>query len=302
MRKNQASLSALGIAVLRAVEMEKPAGERICEDPFARRFIPGWFYGFIRFFIRSGYAEHRGKGVMGFLVARDRYIDDYLAAQLKQGLDQLVILGAGYDSRAYRFDGLRPPIRVFEVDHPATQASKLDALRRIFGNLPEHVTYVPIDFNRQTLDECLVAHGYDPHARTVFIWQGVTYYLDAAAVDGTLSLIAHHAAPGSSVVFDFIDDALLKSAAHHGEVKGMKRYRGMTGEDLRFGIPLDQIDSFLHSRGFEQVNTIRSEDLKALYFSGKNQSRNVMSGYAIVSAVVSRHTIGEEDGNESEMP
>lgn len=296
MRKNQASLTAMGIAVIRAVEMEKPAGERICEDPFARRFIPDWFYAFIRFFIRSGYAEHRGKGVMGFLVGRDRYIDDYLSAQLRQGLDQLVILGAGYDARAYRFEGLRSPVRVFEVDHPATQALKLDALRKIFGSLPEHVTYVPIDFNRQTLGKCLAAHGYDPHSRTVFIWQGVTYYLDAAAVDGTLEFIAQHAAPGSSVIFDFFDDKLLNTPTHHGEIRGMKRYRGMTGEDLRFGIPLNQIDSFLHSRGFEQVNTIRSEDLKALYFSGRNQTRNVMSGYAIVSAVVSSQVVGQEEG------
>lgn len=294
MRKNQTSLTAMGIAVLRAVESEKPEGERICYDPFARQFLPGWFYRTTRFFIQTGYAEHRGKGVVGFLAARDRYIDDYLAGCLEEGFNQLVILGAGYDSRAYRFPALKGLVRVFEVDHPATQQKKLVGVRKIFGALPKHVTYVAIDFNQQTrgsrrdslLEDCLVANGYDPLAKTVFIWQGVTYYLDPAAVDSTLAFIALHAAPESSVIFDYIDDVLLSAPTGHGEIKGMQRYRGMTGEDLRFGFPVSQIELFLHQRGFKHIKNIRSEELKTLYFSGKNQSRNVMAGYAIVSAVV----------------
>lgn len=286
MRKNQTSISALGIAVLRAVESEKPAGERICFDPYARRFLPAWFYHMMRFFIQTGYAERRGRGVVGFLAARERYIDDYLSECIQQGFDQLVILGAGYDSRAYRFEALKDPIRVFEVDHPATQQAKLEKLHKIFSSLPAHVRYVPIDFNEQTLADCLTAHGYDPKGKTVFLWQGVTYYLEPGAVDGTLDFIARCSAPGSQVIFDYIDSALLTRPTQHGEVKGMKRYQGMTGEDLRFGIPIADIEPYLGLRGFEQVVNIRSEELKALYFRGKNQSRNVMSGYAIVSAAV----------------
>jgi methyltransferase (TIGR00027 family) len=286
MRKNQTSITAMGIAVLRAVESEKPEGERICFDPYARRFLPGWFYHMTRFFIRSGYAEWRGRGLLGFLTARERYIDDYLAECLKQGFDQLVTLGAGFDSRAYRFEALKDPIRVFEVDHPATQQAKLDTVRKIFGSLPAHVRYVPIDFNEQTLEDCLAAHGYDPEGNTVFLWQGVTYYLEPTAIDQTLHFIAKYSGPGSSVIFDYIDNTLLTRPTRHGEVKGMKRYRGMTGEDLRFGIPIEQIETYLSLRGFGQIVNIRSEDLKALYFRGKNQSRNVISGYAIVSATV----------------
>ena len=287
MRKNQTSLTAMGIAVLRAVESEKPEGERICFDPFARRFLPGWFYAMMRFFIRTGYAEWRGKGVVGFLAARDRYIDDYLENRLRDGLDQLVILGAGYDSRAYRFAELRERgIRVFEVDHPATQQAKIEKVRQIFGALPSHVIYVAVDFNTQTLGDCLAANGYDPHAKTVFLWQGVTYYLEPAAVDDTLAFIAKQAPPGSSLIFDYIDEALLTGRTSHNEVKNMRRYRGMTGEALRFGIPVTEIENFLSRRGFAQVVNIRSEELKARYFHGKNAARNVMSGYAIVSVVV----------------
>jgi methyltransferase (TIGR00027 family) len=280
MRKSQTSITALGIAVLRADESEK--SERVCYDPYARQFIPGWFYHMMRFFISSGYAERRGKGVIGFLVARERYIDDCLSNCLQSGIDQLVILGAGYDSRAYRF----PAIRTFEVDHPATQQVKLAKVRQIFGRLPENVTFVAIDFNRQSLADCLAANGYDPRTKTVFIWQGVTYYLDSDAVDGTLACIANHSAPGSSVIFDYIDPALLARPSGHGEVKGMRRYSAMTGENLRFGIPVAEIEAYLTQRGFEQVQNVRSEELKARYFHGKNEFRNVMAGYAIVSAIV----------------
>src|SRR5512137_1984659 len=104
MRRNQTSLTAAGIAVARAIESEKPAGERVCFDPYARRFAPGWLYSITSLFVKIGYAEWRGPGVVGFLVARDRYIDDVLQDFLKEGLQQLVILGAGLDARAYRFD------------------------------------------------------------------------------------------------------------------------------------------------------------------------------------------------------
>jgi methyltransferase (TIGR00027 family) len=286
MKKNQTSLTAMGIAVLRAVESEKPREDRICDDPYARRFVPGWFYQMMRFFMRTGYAEWRGKGVVGFLAARDRYFDDYLSARLAEGFDQLVLLGAGYDSRAYRFEALKTKVQVFEVDHPATQQVKLERVRQIFGRLPGHVRYVAIDFNHQTLSDCLLAHGYDPRARTVFLWQGVTYYLDPPAVDRTLAFISRHSGPGSSLVFDYIDAALLQGPPSHGEVRNMQRYRGMTGEDLRFGIPVAQIEPFLSRRGFQQIKNVRSEELKALYFHGKNQARSVTPGYAIVSAVV----------------
>jgi methyltransferase (TIGR00027 family) len=97
MRRNQSSLTATGIAIARGVESERPAGERICYDPYARQFVPTWMYRLLSFFIKSGYAELRGPGVNAFLVARERYIDDVLQQSLKEGLQQLVILGAGFD-------------------------------------------------------------------------------------------------------------------------------------------------------------------------------------------------------------
>jgi methyltransferase (TIGR00027 family) len=286
MRRNQTSLTAAGIAAARAVESEKPEGERICHDPYARRFVPGWLYFLTAFFIKNGYAEWRGPGVVGYLVARDRYIDDVLRDSLTAGLQQLVILGAGYDSRAYRFEGLKDRVKVFEVDHPATQADKLAKLQAIFDKIPAHVSYVPVDFNTQTLEGCLREAGYDPALKTLFIWQGVSMYLTAEAVDDTLLFVVRHSAPGSAIVFDYVHREILDSVRKHVEVQNMRRYRFMTGEELTFGIEAGTVEAFLRERGFRRVQDINAEGLRQAYFTGKNAGRKITSGYVIALAEV----------------
>lgn len=281
MYKNQSSLTAAGITIARAVESEKPADERICYDPYARRFVPRWLYRLFRFFIKSGYTELRGPGVNGFLVVRERYIDDVLQNFLNEGLQQVVILGAGYDSRAYRFD-LPGQVRIFEVDHPATQADKLEKVQLVFGKIPRHVTYVSIDFNTQNLSAHLLASGYDPGLISLFIWQGVTMYLTPAGVGATLTFIVKNSAPGSAVVFDYVYQAVLDGTQKQNEISNMHRYRFMTGEGLTFGIPEGTAGAFLLERGFRQVKDISTDELKAAYFTGKNASRRVVGGYGIV--------------------
>lgn len=282
MRKNQISLTAAGIAIARAAESEKPADERICYDPYAHWFVPAWMYRAFGIFIKTGYAEWRGPGVNGFLVARDRYIDDVLRNCLREGLEQLVILGAGYDSRLYRFD-LQGTVRVFEVDHPATQADKLQKLKTIFGKVPEHVTYVPIDFNTQTLEGCLLSSEYSPKQKTLFIWQGVTMYLTGEAVDTTLAFVVKNSGKGSTIVFDYIYRSVL-DAQNQSEVRGMRRYRFMTGEGLTFGIPEGMITTFLEERGFASVKDVNALDLKAAYCTGKKSGRAIAGGYGIALA------------------
>jgi methyltransferase (TIGR00027 family) len=281
MRRNRSSLTAAGIAIARTVESEKPADERVCYDPYARQFVPAWMYRIMGFFIKCGYAELRGPGVIGFLMARERYIDDVLQNFLNEGLQQLVILGAGYDSRAYRFD-LQGRVKTFEVDHPDTQADKLEKLQRVFGKIPEHVTYVAVDFNTQTLSERLLSSGYDPELVTLFIWQGVSMYLAPAGVDSTLAFVVKSAAPGSAIVFDYVYQAVLEGIQKQSEISSMRRYRFMTGEGLTFGIPEGKAGVFLRARGFQQVRDISTDELKAAYFTGKNASRKVVGGYGIV--------------------
>ena len=135
MRKSQSSLTAAGIAIARAVESERPADERICYDPFARRLTDTVPYLLVKLF--AGYGERRTHGALTFIVCRCRYFDDYLQECLKSGIAQLVILGAGLDSRAYRGELLQGVVRIFEVDHPATQASKIGRVKKVLGEIPK---------------------------------------------------------------------------------------------------------------------------------------------------------------------
>ncbi|GAP12995.1 methyltransferase [Longilinea arvoryzae] len=281
MRKNQTSVTAMGIAIARAVESSKPAPARICYDPYARQFVPAWMYHVLGFFIRSGYAELRGPGVNGFLAARERYIDDVLSGFIAAGIQQLVILGAGFDSRAYRFD-LSGRVKTFEVDHPATQADKLEKVRRIFGSVPAHVTYVAVDFNTQSLADRLLSAGFDPARTSLFIWQGVSMYLTPAAVDATLDFVVRNSAPGSAIVFDYLYREALEEAGRQREVGNMRRYRFMTGEGLTFGIPKGTGEAFLLARGFRAARDVNAADLKAAYFRGPNAWRAVVNGYGIL--------------------
>ena len=302
MKRDRSSLTAAGIAIVRAIESEKPAGERICYDPYARRFVGAGLFYFVKFFTVLGYADWRGPGVWEFLAARERHIDDTLEASLAEGLEQLVILGAGYDARAYRFEALKTGVKVFEVDHPATQAVKLKKLAAIFGAPPAHVTYVAIDFNEQSLSERLFQSGYAEWLKTLFIWQGVTPYLTPQAVDDTLAFVAGHSGPGSSIIFDYMDATLLSGPPRRGEIRNMRRYRRLSGEGLVFGIPMASIQAFLEERGLTQVHNADHEALARAYFSAGSRPRRVADGYAIVSAVVRtrRECASQDSGGEYE--
>ncbi len=271
------------MAAIRAAESRKPAGERICYDAFAHRFAdPVYLPIETRF---NAYCEWRSPGFMGFVACRTRYIDDYLEACLKDGSAQVMILGAGLDSRAYRFPMLKEAVRVFEIDSPATQAAKLRRLRRVLGEVPQHVTFIPLDFNHETLDK-LTGYGYDRSLRSRFRWEGVVMYLTPEAVDATLAWVRWHSAPGSHIIFDYIHRSAYSAKQRREEVRLSQWTRRFTGEGLVFGIEPDEIMEHMTRRGFTDVVNASAQDLQRLYCTGPNQGRAVADIYSIVHAAV----------------
>jgi len=282
MPQNQASRTALFVAVVRAVESGKPEHLRICNDPYAHRFVSRALFHLVRLLERQGRTERIAPGVFGFMVARERHMDDYLTTCLSMGLEQLVILGAGYDARAYRFTELAGRVRVFEADHPASQEAKIEKLRGILGHMPEHVVFVPIDLAKQDLATKLLSKGYNPRQRTLFIWQGVTQYLTPEVVDSALDFVVTHSGEGSSVIFDYMYTSLLDGSAQRSEVAQMRESRWFKQEPLTFG----SVRSFLERRGFTEVHDADAAYLHKTYFRGASETRSVAHGYAIASAVV----------------
>lgn len=286
MKQKQSSTTAEGIALVRAIESSRPEGKRICYDPFARALVPGISFTLSKLFIDTGLYDRISKGTMEFIIARERYIEDFLKTCLSEGLDQVVILGAGFDTRAYRIPGIEKT-RVFEVDHPDTQAEKRKRLKKAIDPLPGYVTFVPVDFNIQKLGDQLLASGYDEQGKTLFIWQGVTVYLSPQGVDRTLAFIARHSGSGSAVIFDYFYNEYLNDASRP-EVKTLRRASRVTGEGYLFGIDEDRVEPFLAQRGFRDVCNATTEDLKRRYFTGVNAGRPFSTGVAIVSARVSK--------------
>jgi methyltransferase (TIGR00027 family) len=222
MREGHASHTAEHNALFRALESSLPENGRLFEDPLARTFLEWPLAIVARLAVLPGlrelvswFIDHRWPGVRTSVVARTRLIDDAIAASLGEHIEQLVILGAGFDSRAYRLPGLRG-IAVFEVDHPDTQATKRKALERELYVLPKHVRFVASDFNQRDLGSVMAAAGYRESARTFILWEGVTNYLTEAAVDTTLRWCSR-AAPGSLLLFTYVHgDVLTRPSAFVG--------------------------------------------------------------------------------------
>ena len=194
---------------------------------------------------------------------RTRHIDDVLAESLRAGATQVVILGAGLDSRAYRFGDALRGVRVFELDLPQTQNYKKARVREVFGGLPAHVTYAPIDFGTQDLATVLKGAGYDSSKRTLFIWEGVTMYVPEPGIDATLRAVATIAAPGSRIVFDYFTERALRD--RQSVLAAVAKNVAAVGEPFIFGMPGDDAAAFLGARGFSVVSDFGSADLGRKY-------------------------------------
>jgi methyltransferase (TIGR00027 family) len=240
-------------------------------DTMAERLI-GWRY---RLRVRVG--PLRGlslrvmdrvlPGLFAFITARTKHFDALLRQEILGGVEQVVILGAGADSRAYRFADELATVHVYEVDHPATAAWKRAQVNRLFGVLPERVTYVPVDFSSQTLDDGLDGAGVDRGVRTVFIWEGVVPYLSSDAVDTTFASIARFVA-GSSVVFDYLYQDALGESSPYPESGKYLRYLAKHGEPLLSGLDPATLDTHLAGLGLKLTDNAGPDELRRRHLSG----------------------------------
>lgn len=282
------------VAVIRACESMKPDNERICCDPYAIHFLdPGTRQALLQNAPEFRYIleqiENQLPGISGAIVARVRCFDEIALQSANAGYGQIVILGAGYDSRSYRMDALKT-LRVFEVDHPDTIRVKMETIKKIFGTLPPQVTYVPANLEDCGLERILADSGYDPSKRTLFLMEGLVMYLSPESVDRVLSFIVNNSPAGSSVLFDYCpDDDGTGSGAGWNSVRSASAFAGRQGEPLRSCVK-GSIREFMAKRGFAEIRNITGSDLREAYFTGKNSGRTISELYSIASASVDTQT------------
>jgi methyltransferase (TIGR00027 family) len=266
----RARSSAEGAASLRAAGARERDPTVRCPDGLAREFLGGFNVTSLarhRFtwplLIRA--ATRRAPGTYPYLVARCHLIDEILLTELRAGLQQVVLLGAGLDSTAYRLADHLRDVRVIEVDHPSSQATKLSKLRRIFGSVPEHVEFVAVDFGHDDLGERLAAAGHKTSAATLFIWSGVSMYLAESTVVAVLQWVSSHESSRTSILFDAVwAEAVDGSREYFGAHQGRRRAAAMD-EPLRWGIPEGRVNETLARFELRAEAIYESADLTARY-------------------------------------
>ncbi len=193
------------------------------------------------------------------IIARIAWLDRLLS-RADDGIPHIVILGAGYDTRPYRFAGLNRHTTIYELDAPATQTRKQQCLKGARIPVPPTVRFVPIDFLTQSLDDALQSAGYDPQAKTLFLWEGVSYYLDADAVDKTLAMVSRGR---NAIAFDYtipLTEEPIRHCYGAAELRVAMRERHAS-EALMFSIPEGEIASFL---GCHSMRLVEHFDASAI--------------------------------------
>ena len=238
-------------------------------DYMAEVFLPLFAKGILNVpFLRRFFMKRIApSGIYEYVLARTKLLDEIFIDALEDNVSQIVLLGAGMDTRALRFKSRNEGTKIFELDIRTTQRPKIEILNRRGVGLPEEIVFVSIDFNRQSLSEVLLAAGYQGNERSLFLWEGVTMYLTSDAVDSTLAFIRDSGAEGSMVVFDYIYASVLRREnRYYGEKEIFERV-SKAGEGWTFGIEEGAIEEFLSERGFRIISHYAPPDLEKAYLT-----------------------------------
>jgi methyltransferase (TIGR00027 family) len=286
--RNRPSHTAQQVALFRALESARGA-RRLFDDSLAVAFLPSYY----RLLTRLIGLPLVGRAMSGCLdrlglahprtttVVRTRLIDDLLVDALTDGARQVVVLGAGYDSRAYRIPALAA-VAVFEVDHPATQAAKRRHLQGLVDpqRLAE-VRFVPVNFEHDDAAAALRTAGFADEI-SVVVWEGVTTYLTAEAVDTTMRWLATMAA-GTRIIFTYVDRRVLAGPTPRIALAVQER---LTGERWRFGIDPTELPDFLAARGLRLTTDLTTRQAADRYLTPLERHESTTESYHIAHAVV----------------
>ncbi len=207
------------------------------------------------------------------MIARTAHFDRLFKDALNNETPQIVLLGAGYDSRAYRFPALNQSTKIFELDTAPTQEIKKKFLKKAKIDIPQQITFVPINFNNDLLKDVLEKAGYQNHQKTLFIWEGVSYYLEAESVNATLDFVSQ-ASHESSIAFDYTISISEKNINHYYGVKEFAQTmeEQHEGEELMFSIDEGEIESYLEQRGLKMFDHLDNEEIERTFLLEENGS------------------------------
>lgn len=290
---NTLSSTAEGVTAARALYHQHPDPQIRNDDYLAMQFVHPEYYNYAiytrDFKLGMEIVKTYRQTIVTYVNARTKHMDAILEAAGKDGIRQMVNLGAGYDSRAYRYHKAMPDVRFFEIELPWMVVEKKRRVKEVLGEVPDYVTFVPIDFNTQNIPDELTRAGYDPTLKTLFLWEGVTYYISGAAVNATLDFIREKSPPGSSVVFDYMTLGSIQGDwKKYPDTRRLSFYVKYKGEPFVFGIPEGQEQQWIEQRGLKMVSDLDREALEERYLTMSNGELvgRSTSAFRIMYAVV----------------
>lgn len=258
------------MALFRALETARAPGKRLFADPLASAFLRPSLQLALRLasipvlgVSIPKYIDYRWPGARTSGIARTRLIDDLVLGAFQRGLEQVVILGAGFDARPYRL--MRPATtRFYEVDRPGISRAKRRVIAERLGALPADIVFVEIDFNRQELRPALERAGFKHQQPAFFLWEGVTNYLTESAVDLTLRSIGS-SAPSGRLVFTYVHNDVIRNPAFFRGTKGLGKTLARAGESWTFGLDPAEVGPYLATRGLDLIDDFGAADYRTRY-------------------------------------
>lgn len=277
MRERQPSRTAFGAAGYRAAHQVLDHG-RVFADPFARSILGPEADGIIA----ALSADPRQAPARMFMAARSRFAEDCLAAAVARGVRQAVILGAGLDTFALRNPHLALGLRVFEVDHPETQAWKLTRLAAAGLAVPESLTFAPVDFEAGGLDSGLLAVGFVPEMPAFFVWLGVVPYLGRSAIAATLRYLG--GLPDAEVVLDYSEPPENYPPERRAEFAELGARAAASGEPWLSHFDPVEMSRELQSHGFGDQEDLDLDAIAVRYLGAPTDDAGASPGPHIVRA------------------
>lgn len=284
------SVTATATCLIRAVEQARSPHARIVDDPYARLFLPTPVRSVAdrRFHPLSGVtvADRLALGTPSFVLLRHRFIDDLLSAQLAASAQQVIVLGAGYDTRAYRFADALAGRPIFEVDLPGTSRAKSVTAQRCASQFPaSSLRRVEIDFERAPLVDTLLGAGLAPGAPTFVVWEGVAPYLTVDAVRETLRALSRVLGAGSVIAAEFAErPAGVLDPARLGMVIGETALAAI-GESVRFLLPRAELAELVDGLGYDVTGLANGRQLSCRY---RTVRRTLANPFQYVAALTLR--------------
>lgn len=302
MKENTPSRTAQYMALFRAIETERPASKRLFTDKYASNFLDNGLKTAAKISalpiigsLIPKIIHNKALGALSSGIARTKFIDDLLLQTIQSGVQQVLILGAGFDTRALRLDFLKN-ITVIEIDHPDTSKFKLEKLKTT-GQLPSNIRYLQLDFNKDNLEELAQRNEIDFTIPTTILWEGVTNYLTQIAINKTFEFVKRFPF-NSFIIFTYIHKQVLDNAQLFAGTEKLFENLKQNEEHWTFGFLPSELSGYLQQFGLTLIADKGANEYREKYIS---ERKGLLNGYEFYRVAFAKLTKENDKNITSEI-